>query len=162
MIRKVKAIPDGYHTITPHLIVRDAAKVIDFYKKAFGAEEIMRMPGPSGAIMHAELRIGDSAIMLGDEKPEMGCKSPQTLGGSPVSFYVYVQDVDAAWKRAVDAGVKIRMPLTDMFWGDRSGQVEDPFGHAWSLSQHVKDLTPEEIKKGQEAFWAQMKKKKGQ
>ena len=157
-----KRFRTAYHTVTPHLIVRDAAKAIDFYKKAFGAEELMRMPGPDGSIMHAEIRVGDSNVMLGDENPGMGCKSPATLGGSPVSFYVYVKDVDAAWKRAVDAaGIKCQcMALADMFWGDRTGQLEDPFGHHWSLSQHVKDLAPGEIKKGQETFFAQMKGKK--
>ena len=161
MSKKVKAIPDGYHTITPNIIVAGAAKAIDFYKKAFGAEEIMRMPGPDGArIMHAELRIGDSPIMLSDEMPDMGCKAPNAYGGSPVSFYVYVENVDAAWKRAVDAGAKVTMPLADMFWGDRIGSVEDPFGHKWSLAQHIKDLTHEEMKKGQQAFFAQMKNKK--
>src|SRR5437667_7972997 len=114
----VKAIPEGYSTITPSIIVRDARKAIDFYKMAFGAEEIMSMPGPGGKIMHAEIRIGNSRVMLADDMPEFGCKSPQALGGSPVSFYVYVENVDAAWKRAVDAGAKAGMPLSDMFWGD--------------------------------------------
>ncbi len=156
MATEAKAIPKGYHTITPNLVIRDAAKAIDFYKKAFGAEETMRMPGPGGKVMHAELKIGDSIVMLGDEMPEMGAKGPKAYGGSPVSFYVYVAKVDAAWKRAVDAGAKVVMPLADMFWGDRTGRLEDPFGHFWSLAQHVKDLTPEEIKKGQEAFFKQM------
>jgi len=159
MSTKVKAIPAGYHTITPNLLVREAGKAIEFYKKAFAAELVMNMPGPDGSVMHAELRIGDSVIMLGDEKPDMGCKGPNAYGGSPVSFYVYVENVDAAWKRAVDAGGTPKMPLADMFWGDRCGQLEDPFGHTWSLAQHIKDLTPEEIKKGQAAFFAQIKKK---
>ena len=152
---KVKAIPEGYHTITPNLVVADAAKAIDFYKKAFGATEIARMPGPNGGIMHAELRIGDSVFMLGEEMPEMGAKGPKTLGGSPVSLYVYVENVDAAWDRAIKAGATTVMPLADMFWGDRAGWLEDPFGHKWALAQHVKDLTPEEMQKGQEAFFAQ-------
>jgi PhnB protein len=156
MTTKVQAIPKGYHTITPNLVIRDAAKAIDFYKKAFGAEETVRMPGPGGKVMHAELKIGDSIVMLGDEMPEMGSKSPKAYGGSPVSFYVYVEKVDAAWKRAVDAGAKTVKPLADMFWGDRTGWLEDPFGHLWSLAQHVKDITPEEMKKGQEAFFKQM------
>jgi len=160
MARKVNAIPEGHHTITPSLIVRDAAKAIDFYKKAFGAEEIVRIAGPTGAIMHAELRIGDSPIMLADAVPGMGCKDPGGYGGSPVSFYVYVEDVDAAWKRATDAGAKPQHGLADMFWGDRLGRVEDPFGHQWTLSQHVKDPTPEEMKKGQAEFMAKMQKKK--
>ena len=150
----------GYHTVTPNMIVRDAAQAIDFYKKAFGAVETMRMPGPGGRIMHAEIRIGDSIVMLADEMPEMHAKSPQAYGGSPVSFYVYFEDVDTAWKRAVDAGAKPVMPLSDMFWGDRTGRVDDPFGHGWSLAQHVKDLTPEQIKQGQEAFLAEMSKKR--
>lgn len=159
MPKKVKAIPDGYYTLTPNLTVRQASKAIDFYKKAFGAEEIVRMPGPGGSIMHAELQIGNSRFMLADEMPEMGSKSPVAFGGSPVGFYVYVENVDAAWKRAVDAGAKPKMPLADLFWGDRVGALEDPFGHKWTLAQHVKDLTPDEVKKGQEAFMAQMKKK---
>jgi uncharacterized glyoxalase superfamily protein PhnB len=153
----VKAIPDGYHTITPNIVVKDAAAAMSFYQKAFGAEELARMPGPGGKIMHAEMKIGDSKIMLGDEMPEFGNKGPKTLGGSPVSFYVYVNNVDASWKRAVDAGAKVVMPLEDMFWGDRGGKLEDPFGHGWMLSQHTKDLSPAEIKAGQEAFEAKMK-----
>ena len=155
----VRAIPEGYHTITPNIVVRDARKAIDFYKKAFGAEEIMSMPGPGGKIMHAEIRIGNSRVMLADDMPEFGCKSPQALGGSPVSFYVYVENVDAAWKRAVDAGAKAGMPLSDMFWGDRTGKLEDPFGHSWNLAQHIKDLTPDQINKGQEEFMKQMQQK---
>jgi len=155
----IKAIPDGYHTLTPNMIVHNATAAIDFYKKAFGAVETVRMPGPGGSIMHAELRIGDSVVMLSDEIAGAGVKSPRAYGGSPVGFYVYVNNVDAAWKRAVDAGAKPSMPLADMFWGDRTGALEDPFGHRWSLAQHIKDLTPEEIKKGQEAFLAQMAKK---
>jgi PhnB protein len=149
-----------YHTVTPNMIVRDAARAIDFYKKAFGATETVRMPGPGGRIMHAEMRIGDSVVMLADEMPEMHAKSPQAFGGSPVSFYVYVDDVDTAWKRAVEAGAKPQMPLSDMFWGDRTGSLEDPFGHRWSLAQHMRDLTPEQIKQGQEAFLAEMSKQR--
>jgi PhnB protein len=114
----------------------------------------MRMPGPDGRIMHAEIRIGDSVVMLGDEMPETGARSPKSYGGTPVRFYVYVENVDAAWKRAVDAGAKTVMPLQDMFWGDRTGCLEDPFGHVWNLAQHVADPTPEEIEKGQEAFFS--------
>jgi PhnB protein len=152
----VKAVPTGYHTVTPNLVVPDGAKAIDFYKKAFGAEEKLRMPGPDEKIMHAELKIGDSVVMLGGEMSGMGPRSPQKGGSSPVAFYIYTDKVDAAWKRAVDAGATVLMPLQDMFWGDRTGQVEDPFGHRWSLAQHVKDMTPEEIKKGQEAFFKKM------
>lgn len=125
---------------------------LEFYQKAFGAKETVRMPGPDGSIMHAEFRIGDSTIMLADEMPDMGAKSPKAYGGTPVRFYVYVENVDAAWKRAVDAGGKTIMPLQDMFWGDRTGCLEDPFGHLWNLAQHVSDPTPEEMRKGQEAF----------
>lgn len=153
---KVNPIPQGYHSITPSIVVQQAADAIEFYKKAFNAEEKARMLGPDGKIMHAEIRIGDSIMMLNDEMPEMGGKSPRAFGGSPVSFYVYVEDVDAAWKRAVDAGGKPTMPLANMFWGDRVGCLEDPFGHHWLLSQHVADLTREEIQKGQEEFMSHM------
>ena len=156
----VKAIPEGYHTITPSLICRDARKAMDFYKKAFGAEEIMSMPGPGGAIMHAEMRVGNSRFMMADEMPAWNCKSPASYGGTPVTFYVYVENVDAAWKRATDAGAKVTMPLSDMFWGDRCGKVEDPFGHQWNLAQHMKDLTPQQIAEGQKAFMAQMQQQK--
>jgi len=156
----VPPIPEGYHTVTPYLIVKGAARAIEFYEKAFGAKEVLRMPGPGGkGIMHAEIKIGSSRLMLNDEIPAMGCKSVETFGGSPVSFYVYIENVDAAWKRAVDAGATVMMPLADMFWGDRVGVVVDPFGHKWTLAQHVSDPTPEEMKKGQEAFAARMQKK---
>jgi uncharacterized glyoxalase superfamily protein PhnB len=114
------------------------------------------MPGPDGKTMHAELRVGDSVLMLGPEMPDFGSKGPRALGGTPVSFYVYVENVDAAWKRAVDAGAKPTMPLQDMFWGDRTGRLEDPFGHAWNLAQHVADPTPEEIQRGQEEFFSKV------
>jgi PhnB protein len=152
MATKANPIPQGYHTVTPNIVVNEAAKALEFYQKAFGAEETVRMPGPDGSIMHAEFRIGDSTIMLADEMPDMGAKSPKAYGGTPVRFYVYVENVDAAWKRAVDAGAKTIMPLQDMFWGDRTGCLEDPFGHLWNLAQHVSDPTPEEMRKGQEAF----------
>jgi uncharacterized glyoxalase superfamily protein PhnB len=154
--QKVKAIPDGYHTITPSITIKDAAQALTFYQKAFGAEEVMRMPGPGGKIMHAEIKIGDSRVMITDEMPEMRTKSPKALGGSPVSFYVYFGDVDAAWKRAVGAGAKVTMPLENMFWGDRTGALEDPYGHVWVLAQHLKDPSPAEMKAGQEAFEAKM------
>jgi PhnB protein len=154
MTPKVNPIPQGYHTVTPSLVVRDGAKALEFYQRAFGAEEKARIPGPDGGIMHAEFRIGDSVVMLNDEMPEMGSKSPQSYGGTPVKFYVYVENVDAAWKRAVDAGAKETMPLQDMFWGDRTGCLEDPFGHTWLLAQHVADATPEEMQRGQEAFFS--------
>jgi uncharacterized glyoxalase superfamily protein PhnB len=152
MATKANPIPQGYHTVTPNIVVNEAAKALEFYQKAFGAEETVRMPGPDGSIMHAEFRIGDSVIMLADEMPDMGAKSPKAYGGTPVRFYVYVENVDAAWKRAVDAGAKTIMPLQDMFWGDRTGCLEDPFGHLWNLAQHVSDPTPEEMQRGQEAF----------
>jgi uncharacterized glyoxalase superfamily protein PhnB len=155
---KKNAAPQGYHTVTPNLVVDDAAEALDFYRKAFGAEEAVRMAGPDGRVMHAEIRIGDSVLMLGEEMRDMNRRSPKNFGGTPVSFYVYVENVDAAWKRAVDAGAKATMPPADMFWGDRTGTVEDPFGHLWSLAQHVKDPTPEEIEKGQEEFFAQAQK----
>jgi uncharacterized glyoxalase superfamily protein PhnB len=155
MAKATQAIPRGYHTVTPSLVVAGAAKAIDFYKKALGAEEIMRFPGPDGTLMHAEIRVGDSVIMLGDEMPEQGGRSPKSYGGTPVSLFVYRDNVDAAWKRAVDAGAKEIMPLQDMFWGDRTGCLEDPFGHHWWLAQHVQDLTPEEIQRNAEAFFSQ-------
>jgi uncharacterized glyoxalase superfamily protein PhnB len=160
MAAKVKAIPDGYQTITPSIVVKDGAKAMDFYKKAFGAEEIMRMLGPSGKIMHAELKIGTSRVMLADEMPEMGCMAPTSPGATPVGFYVYVENADAAFKRAVDAGATVKMPPADMFWGDRLGAIIDPFGHQWSISQHIADPTPEEMKKGQAEFAAKFAKKK--
>lgn len=159
MDKSVKAIPDGYHTITPNITVRDAEKALDFYQKAFGAEETVRMPGPGGKIMHAEFRIGNSRVMLCDEMPEMDTKGPKAYGGTPVSFFVYVNDVEASFKRAVTAGATVTMPLDDMFWGDRAGQLEDPFGHKWMLAQHTKDLTPDQIKSGQKAFEATMQGK---
>jgi PhnB protein len=156
MATKAQAIPKGYHTVTPSLFVVGAAKAIDFYKKALGAEEVMRFPAPDGTIMHAELRIGDSIIMLADEMPDQGGRGPKSIGGTPVSFFVYRENVDAAWKRAVDAGSKPIVPLADQFWGDRTGCLEDPFGHQWWLAQHIQDLTPEELRKNAEAFFSQM------
>jgi PhnB protein len=156
MARSTQAIPKGYHTVTPSLFVAGAAKAIDFYKKALGAEEVSRFPGPDGKLMHAEIRIGDSTIMLGDEMPEHGGKGPKSYGGSPVSFFVYQENVDAAWKRAIDAGGKQIQPLEDQFWGDRAGCFTDPFGHNWWLAQHIKDLTPEELKKAAELQFSQM------
>jgi PhnB protein len=156
MAKKAPAIPKGYHTVTPSLFVAGAAKAIDFYKKALGAEELMRFPGPDGKIMHAEIKLGDSIVMLADEMPDMGGRGPKSIGGTPVSFFVYGENVDAAWKRAVDAGAKEVVPLADQFWGDRTGCLQDPFGHQWWLAQHVQDLTPEEIRKNAEAHFSQM------
>jgi PhnB protein len=154
MAKKTQAIPKGHHSVTPSLFVGGAAKAIEFYKKALGAEELMRFPAPDGSIMHAELKIGDSIIMLADEMH--GGRGPKSIGGTPVSFFVYGENVDAAWKRAVDAGAKEVVPLADQFWGDRTGCLEDPFGHQWWLAQHLQDLTPEELRKNAEAFFSQM------
>lgn len=153
----VKPIPEGFHTMTPHLIVRDAAKAIEFYKKAFGAEEIMRMPGPDGkTVMHAELKIGDSMMMLCEEFPQMErWVAPQSLKGTTVAICLYVENADKAFQRAVDAGATVSMPMMDAFWGDRYGKVTDPFGHEWEMATHKQDLTPEQIGKGAEAFFAQ-------
>jgi PhnB protein len=146
MANPVKAIPEGYHTATPYLVVHDAAKAIEFYKKALGAEELMRMPGPGGRIMHAEIRIGDSIIMLTDEAPDASSsRSPESLGGTTASVFLYVDDVDALVARAVEAGAKVAIPVQDMFWGDRFGQLKDPFGHSWGVATHKEDLTPDEI-----------------
>ena len=156
MAKKAPSIPTGYHNVTPSLCVAGAAEALDFYKRALGAEEIMRFEAPDGKIMHAEFKVGDSIIMLADEMPDMGAKGPKSIGGSPVSFFVYGENVDAAWKRAVDAGAKEVQPLADQFWGDRTGCLEDPFGHHWWLAQHLEDLTPEQIRKNAEAFFSQM------
>jgi PhnB protein len=156
MKKSTQAIPPGFHTVTASLIVRNAAQAIEFYKKALGAEEIMRMEGPNGEIGHAELKIGDSIIFLTDESPSMGTKSPQTLGGTAGNLYLYVEDVDKAFQRAVDAGGKATMPVTDMFWGDRFGNFVDPYGHTWGLSTHTLDLTQPEIEEAAKAFYAQM------
>ena len=140
-----KPIPDGMHTLIPHLVCADAAAAIEFYKKAFGAIEELRLPGPGGKLMHAMLRIGGSALMLVDEWPEMGALGPKALKGSPVTIHFYATDVDAAVARAVAAGAEVVMPVADMFWGDRYGQLRDPFGHLWSVATHLRDLSPEEI-----------------
>jgi uncharacterized glyoxalase superfamily protein PhnB len=156
MTTRVTAIPDGYTTLTPVLSLRDAAGGIEFYKRAFGAEELFRMLRPDGKIMHAELRIGTSRVMLGEEAPERDCHSPQSLGATPVQFYAYVEDVDAALRKAVAAGAKETMPVQDMFWGDRVGSVVDPYGHRWSLATHKADLTPEQLERGQREWLATM------
>ena len=145
MTSTVKPIPEGYHTITPYLIVNDGAGAIEFYKKAFGATEIMRMPSPDGRVAHAEIKIGDSQIMLADEFPEMGARSPQTLGGSPVSLLLYVEDADAVAEQAIAAGAKVLKPVEDKFYGDRAGQFTDPFGHRWFVATHVEDVPPDEM-----------------
>lgn len=149
-----KPIPHGMHTATISLTVQDSSAMIDFYKKVFGAQELFRMPGPDGkTIMHAEVKIGDSIIMLNDEFPKMNCRSPKSVGGTSSGIYLYVDDVDGTVKKAVENGAKLQMPVMDMFWGDRLGNIEDPSGHMWSVATHVKDMTPEEMAKaGQEAM----------
>ncbi len=145
MSKAAKPVPEGYRTVTPYLIIRDAAKAIEFYKKAFGAVERFRMPTPDGKLAHAEIQIGDSMIMIADENPEWGVQSPQALNGSPVSVFLYVPDVDATFKQAVAAGASEAMPVADMFWGDRYGKVVDPFGHKWDIATHVEDVSPAEM-----------------
>ena len=140
-----KPIPEGYHTITPYLAVDDAVEAIEYYQKAFGAKERIRMNAPDGKIGHAELEIGDSLVMLSDPFPQATTKSPSELGGTSASVFMYVEDVDATVKQAVDAGATVTMEVSDQFWGDRFGSVVDPFGHQWSIATHVEDLTPEEI-----------------
>lgn len=154
MSSKVKPVPDGYRTITPYLCVRGAARALDFYKKAFGAVEKVRMSGPGDSIMHAEIQIGDSMLMLGDENPERGVKSPLAYGGSTSAVFLYVDDVDAWFKRAISAGGKAKMQPTDMFWGDRYGTLVDPFGHEWGLATHKEDLTPQQMAERQKAVMA--------
>jgi len=143
----VKPIPDGFHAITPYLIIKGAAKAIDYYKQVFGAIEIMRMPDPSGKVGHAELKIGDSPFMLADEHPEMGYLGPEARGGTPVSLMLYVPDVDATFNRAVTAGAKVVKALENQFYGDRNGTITDPFGHVWTLSTHKEDVSMEEMKR---------------
>ncbi|MEP6921031.1 MAG: VOC family protein [bacterium] len=143
----VKPVPDGYHSVTPYLIIKGAADAIEFYKKAFGATELLRMPHPDGKIGHAEIKIGDSPVMLADEFPEMGHKSPTTLGGSPVSLMIYVDDVDAVFNRAIAEGASSERPLETKFYGDRSGSLKDPFGHSWHIATHVEDVSEEEMQK---------------
>jgi PhnB protein len=154
--KATKAVPDGYHTITPHLTVRGAAKAMEFYKKAFGAEDLGRMEGPGGMIVHAEMQIGDSRFMLADEMPEMGSRSPQTLGGVAASLMIYTDNCDALFDRAVKAGATAKMPPADMFWGDRYGKLADPFGHEWAIGTHIEDLTPAEMEQRMKAEMARM------
>jgi PhnB protein len=154
MANRTQAIPKGYHSVTPSLMVTGAPKAIEFYTKAFGGQEKSRFAGPDGSIMHAEMQIGDSMIMLGEEMPGKGGPGPKALGGTPVTLFIYQDNVDAAWKRATDAGAKVLMPMADQFWGDRGGCLEDPFGHHWWLVQHVKDMSREELKEAADAFFA--------
>ena len=160
-VTSVKPIPDGYHTITPYIVLDDTAKAIEFYQKAFGARERMRMPGPGGKIVHAEVTIGDSVFMLADEIAPMPgqpgvYKSPKAAGLCTGAMFLYVPDVDAAFSRALKSGCSVRTPVTDMFWGDRYGQVIDPFGHTWALATHVEDVSVKEMEKRQQEFMAKM------
>lgn len=153
----VKAIPDGYHSLTPYLVCRDAARAVEFYQQAFGAT----LKGgvaktPDGKVMHAELRIGDSILMVSDEFPQSGSVSPQAIGGSATGLHIYLEDVDSAFDRAVKAGATVEMPVADMFWGDRYGKLKDPFGHNWSIATHTADLTMEEMKQGMDEAMARM------
>jgi PhnB protein len=147
MAGTVKSIPEGYHSVTPYLAIAGAADAIAFYKKAFGATEVMRMAAPGGKVGHAEVEIGGSRIMLSDEYPDMGFLSPKTTGGSPVGLHLYVEDVDAVARQAVAAGAKEVRPVKDQFYGDRSGTIEDPFGHVWHIATHKEDLSPDELKR---------------
>ncbi len=158
----VKPVPDGYHTLTPFLTVRDAARAIEFYKEAFGAKERGVAKGPDGKVMHAELMIGDSIIMLGDEYPEFGCLSPQAIGGSSSGLHIYLDGVDAAFDRAVKAGAEVEMPVSDQFWGDRYGKLKDPFGHKWSIGTHVKDMSADEMKRAMDEACAKMDQMKAE
>jgi PhnB protein len=151
-----KPIPEGYHTVTPYLAVDDAAAAIEYYKKAFGAKERGRMDAPDGRIGHAEIEIGDSLVMLADDFPQFATRSPKELGGTSVSVFMYVEDVDAVVKQAVDAGATVAMEVADQFWGDRFGSVQDPFGHVWSLATHVEDVPPEEMAERAKAAMAAM------
>lgn len=154
----VKPVPEGYSTVTPYLIVRDGAKALDFYKRAFGGKEIYRLAAPDGKVLHAEMQIGNSRLMMADEVPQMGARSPQAIGGTPVSILLYVEDVDARVQQATAAGAKVVRPLQDQFYGDRSGTLEDPFGHVWTIATHIEDVPPAEIQKRAEAM---MKQRKG-
>ncbi len=161
MADRVQAIPTGFHTLTPHLTVRNAAEALEFYKKALGAEVLHVAKMPDGKIMHASLRIGDSMLMLNDEMPEHGALSPLAHNGTGVIIHIYTGDADAVFNRAVSAGAQVRMPLMDQFWGDRYGIVTDPYGHQWSIATHVKDISPEEMQKIQDAMAAQAKEQLG-
>ncbi|MFL5919890.1 MAG: VOC family protein [Gaiellaceae bacterium] len=151
-----KPIPEGYHTLTPYLAVEDASRAIDFYKRAFGAEEVVRMPGPDGKIGHAELQVGDSKLMLSDPFPQSNVRPPSERGGPTASVFMYVEDADATFEQAKSAGATVVMELEDMFWGDRFGTLADPFGHVWSLATHKEDLSPEEMAERSKAAMAEM------
>ncbi|HXT01282.1 MAG TPA: VOC family protein [Elusimicrobiota bacterium] len=156
----MKSIPEGYHTVTPNLTFKDARKALDFYKNAFGAVETFVMPGPGGkGVMHASVKIGNSNVMLGDERPGSGVRSAESLGGSPIAFYLYVENSEAAFKKAVSGGATVVMPMQDAFWGDRIGTVKDPFGLSWTFATHTKELSKDEIAKGAEEAMAQFARK---
>jgi len=154
----VKPIPEGYHTLTPYFTVRDAVRAIEFYKQAFGAQERGLMKGPDGKVMHAELKIGNSIVMLADEFPEFGAVAPESGGNTSMGLHIYVDNVDQAFDRAVKAGAKVEMPVSDQFWGDRYGKLRDPFGHKWSIATHVKDMSADEMKRSMDEAMANMQK----
>jgi PhnB protein len=156
MAAKVNPIPAGYHTATPYLTLNDCARALDFYKKAFGAQELVRMEAMPGKIGHAEIKIGDSMIMLADEMPASDTRAPKSLGGTTGSIFLYFRDVDSAYKQAVDAGAKAVMPPADMFWGDRFGKLTDPFGHSWAMATHIEDVAPDEMRKRMQQQAAKM------
>lgn len=163
MAKAAKPVPEGYHTVTPYLVVKDAKRALEYYKKAFGAETTMSMPSPDGRVMHAEMRIGNSMVFVSDEFPDMApqIKAPESTGGTVTgSIFLYVPDVDAVVKRAVGAGARVTMPVADMFWGDRFGKVADPFGHHWGIATHKEDLTPQEMKKRGDEFHKKMAQQK--
>lgn len=153
---KVPPVPPGYHTVTPYITVTDSSEAIDFYKRALGAEEIFRMNGPGGKVMHAEIKIGDSVVMLSDEWPNSGVKAPVNAGCATASLMVYLPDVDASFERAINAGAKSTMAVQDMFWGDRAGQITDPYGHKWMLSTHIEDVAPADMERRQQEFLKKM------
>ncbi len=155
MATNVKPIPEGFHSVTPMLTLKNSLKAIEFYKKAFGAKILEVMPSPDGkGTMHATIKIGDSVLMMGDEMPNQQCKSAESLSGSPVSFYIYVPNADAAFKQAIAAGAAETMPVADMFWGDRCGSLKDPFGYSWMIATHNRDLTEEQMREGAQSFFA--------
>jgi PhnB protein len=153
---KVNPIPKGFRSVTPYLTLNDTARALDFYKRAFGAEVLVRMDGPGGKIGHAEIKIGDSIIMLGDEMPGSGARSPQSLGGTTFGIMLYVENADAVFNQAVAAGAQVEAPIADMFWGDRYGKLKDPFGHSWSVATHMEDVAPAEMSKRMQEFSAKM------
>ena len=153
-----KPIPDGFHAITPSMVINDANEAIEFYKKAFDAKEIYRFPTPDGKILHAMIQIGDSFVMMSDEFPTMGLKSPSTIGGTAVTLHLYVEDADKIFKQAVDSGAVVTMPIMDAFWGDRYGMVIDPYGHSWAIATHKIDMTPEGMRKAGEEYFASLSK----